>query len=272
MHTLRDRVAVVTGAASGIGRALSIELAREGCDLAICDVDEAGLSETAEEVRRIGRKVCTHRVDVADKARMQRYAAEVVGFHGRVHIVVNNAGVAVTDSFEQHSLEDWEWVVGVNFWGVIYGCKFFLPYLKQADEAHIVNVSSIFGWTGVPLQSSYSATKFAVRGLTDALWVELREHGIGVTGVYPGGVRTNIARSSRSVDPANKAYAVASIERHSIEPAQAAQRIVAGIKKKEVRVLITRLAYLIQSAERLSPTLSRYLASRLYKRWRRPAR
>lgn len=266
MRTLRDRVAVVTGSAGGIGRALAIELAREGCDLAISDVDEPGLEETRAAVQALGRKVCVHRVDVSDKARMQRYAEEVVAFHGRVHIVVNNAGVTLIDSFERQSLEDFEWVMAVNFWGVVYGCKFFLPYLKQADAGHIVNISSVFGMSGIPLQTSYSASKFAVRGMTDALWVELRQQGIGVTAVYPGGVRTNIARSSRSSDPSSKAAAVNMIERRSIEPADCAKRIISGIQKNQGRVLVTAETHIIDSLERVAPTLSRRLADWMYRR------
>lgn len=260
-------MAVVTGAASGIGRALSIELAREGCDLAICDVNEPGLEETRVAIQALGRKVCAHRVDVSDKARMQRYADEVVAFHGRVHIVVNNAGVAVIDTFEKQSLEDYEWVIAVNFWGVVYGCKFFLPYLKQAEEGHIVNISSVFGMSGIPLQSSYSASKFAVRGMTDALWVELRQQGIGVTGVYPGGVRTNIARASRSSDPAHIAAAIHIIDNQSIEPVDCAKRIIKGIRKNQGRVLVTPETHIVDSLERVSPALGRRVTDWMYRRY-----
>jgi NAD(P)-dependent dehydrogenase (short-subunit alcohol dehydrogenase family) len=267
MRILRDRVAVVTGAASGIGRALAIELAREGCDLAICDVDEPGLEQSRAAIQALGRKVCAHRVDVSDKARMRRYAEEVVAFHGRVHIVVNNAGVTAIDSFEEQSLEDFEWVMAVNFWGVVYGCKFFLPYLKQADEGHIVNISSVFGMSGIPLQSSYSASKFAVRGMTDTLWVELRQQGIGVTAVYPGGVRTNIARSSRSSDPSHKAAAVQLIASQSIEPVACAARIIKGIRKNQGRVLVTSETHIVDSLERVSPGLSRRVTDWMYRRF-----
>jgi NAD(P)-dependent dehydrogenase (short-subunit alcohol dehydrogenase family) len=267
MRILRDRVAVVTGAGSGIGRALAIELAREGCDLAICDVNEAGLEETRVAVQAQGRKVCAHRVDVSDKAQMERYADEVVAFHGRVHIVVNNAGVAAIDTFERQSLENFEWVIAVNFWGVVYGCKFFLPYLKQADEGHIVNISSVFGISGIPLQTSYSASKFAVRGMTDALWVELRQQGIAVTGVYPGGVRTGIGRSSRSSDPSHKALAINTIERESIEPAQCARRIIKGIQKNQARVLVTWETHLVDALERVAPALSRRVTDWMYRRY-----
>ena len=194
VRAFRDKVAVVTGAASGIGRALAQDLARRGADLALVDVSAAALAETAGLCAARGRGVTTHIADVADAARMKALAAEVVAAHGRVELLVNNAGVSVTGTFEEQSLDDWRWIVGVNFWGVVHGCKFFLPHLRRAREAHIVNLSSMFGLIGLPTQSSYCATKFAVRGFSEALWAELRGSGIGVTTVHPGGVRTNIAR------------------------------------------------------------------------------
>jgi short-subunit dehydrogenase len=266
MKKLKDRVAVVTGAASGIGRATSVALAREGCDLAISDVNEQGLAETAAEIRALGRRVCVHRVDVADKQRMRRYADEVIAEYGHVHVLVNNAGVTVTSTFEEHSIEDWEWIVGINFWGVIYGCKFFLPHLKQADEAHIVNLSSMFGLVGVPAQSSYCATKFAVRGLSEALWVELRQHNIGVTSVHPGGVRTAIAKSARSAQSEFKNLGVGVIERSSVSPERCAKLIVAAIKKNKLRQLVAPESFLVDSAKRLSPSLTQRLLQLGYRR------
>jgi short-subunit dehydrogenase len=255
MRTLKDRVAVVTGAASGIGRATSIELAREGCDLAICDVNDGGLAETAAEIRALGRRVCVHHVDVSDKERMRRYADEVIAEYNQVNVLVNNAGVSVTAEFDQHSIEDWEWIVGINFWGVLYGCKFFLPYLKQADEAHIVNLSSVFGIIGVPSQASYCATKFAVRGLSESLWVELKPLNIGVTSVHPAGVRTNIAKSSRAAREDLKNQAIEIIERFSVTPERCAKLIVSAIKKNKMRQLVTRESYIIDTVKRLWPAL-----------------
>jgi len=255
MKKLQDRVAVVTGAASGIGRATAIALAKEGCALALADVNEVGLEETAAAVRALGRKATTHRVDVADKDRMRRFADEVQEAHGAVHVLVNNAGVTVTAPFEEHSLEDWEWIVGINFWGVVYGCKFFLPYLKQADEAHIVNLSSLFGLIGVPAQSSYCATKFAVRGLSEALWVELKDLNIGVTAVHPGGVRTNIAKSARTEGAALKSFGIDLIERFSVSPERCARQIVQAIKTNKMRLLVTRETHFIDVAKRFSNVL-----------------
>jgi NAD(P)-dependent dehydrogenase (short-subunit alcohol dehydrogenase family) len=255
MRTLKDRVAVVTGAASGIGRATSIALAAEGCDLAIADVNEAGLNETAEKIRALGRRVRQDRVDVSNKDRVRHFADEVFAEYGRVDVLVNNAGVTITADFEEHTLEDWEWIVGINFWGVVYGCKFFLPYLKQAGEAHIVNVSSIFGILGVPGQSSYCATKFAVRGLSEALWVELKDHNIGVTSIHPAGVRTNIAKDARTKEEGKKDEAIKVIERYSVPPERCAELIVAAIKKNKMRQLVCRESHLFDLAKRMAPAL-----------------
>jgi NAD(P)-dependent dehydrogenase (short-subunit alcohol dehydrogenase family) len=269
MRELKGKVAVVSGAASGIGRAVSLELAREGCDLAICDVDAAGLEQTANEVRALGRRVSSHRVDVADREQMARYADQVVAEFGRVEILVNNAGVTVTADFEQHSLEDWEWILGVNLWGVIHGCKFFLPHLKQAGQAHIVNVSSVFGLIGVPGQSSYCATKFAVRGLSEALFAELKSHGIGVTCVHPAGVRTNIVRSARTADAAAKAQAIDFIDNNSITPERCAQQIVRAIRSDRIRLLDSPAAFAIDTIKRMIPVGSQRVIEYGYRRARR---
>ena len=267
MKVLKDRVAVVTGAGSGIGRATAIELAREGCDLAISDVNEAGLAQTAEAIRALGRRACSHRVDVSDKERMRRYADEVVAEYGRVNVLINNAGVTVTAEFQDHSLEDFEWLIGINFWGVVYGCKFFLPHLKQAGEGHIVNLSSVFGFAGFPAQSSYCASKFAVRGFSESLWVELREHNIGVTSIHPGGVRTNIAKSARSAGPAelqNTAEDI--IARAAVTPERCARLIVKAIKKNKMRQLVAVESHALDWLKRVSPVLPQRLLQGGYAR------
>jgi NAD(P)-dependent dehydrogenase (short-subunit alcohol dehydrogenase family) len=256
MRSFTDRIAVVTGAGSGIGRATSLELARAGCHLAISDINAEALEDTAQQIRALGRNVCTHVVDVSDKERMRAYADEVVDFHGGANILINNAGVTVAAPFAEHSLEDWEWIVGINFWGVVYGTKFFLPHLMAADEAHVVNLSSVFGLAGIPTQTSYCATKFAVRGFSEALWVELKQHGIGVTSVHPGGVRTSIARSARANDNEElKGQAIEIIERFSVTPEHCAKLIVKAIRKNRMRQLVTRESHLMDFFKRMSPTL-----------------
>lgn len=268
MRELKGRVAVVSGAASGIGRALSKLLAQRGCQLAICDLDQVGLEQTAAEVRALGGRVCQHRVDVADREQMQRYAEAVVAEYGKVEILVNNAGVTVTADFEQHSLEDWEWILGVNLWGAIHGCHFFLPHLKRAGEGHIVNISSVFGLMGVPGQSSYCTSKFAVRGLSEALWTELKPLNIGVTCVHPAGVRTNIVRSARTVDEATKAQAVDFIERNSITPERCAKRIVSAIIHNRMRLLVSPTAYAIDAVKRVVPAAAQHAIELGYRRTR----
>ena len=185
MHINQNTVAVITGAASGIGRALAVQLAQAGAQLALADVNEAALQETAQLVPT---KCTTHRVDVSDEARMQAFVAEVTAAHGRANLVINNAGVALYGTVEQLSTTDIAWLMGVNFWGVVYGTKYFLPVLQQQPAAHLVNISSIFGIVGFPGQSAYNASKFAVRGFTEALRHELTGSHVRVSCVHPGGI------------------------------------------------------------------------------------
>jgi short-subunit dehydrogenase len=253
VRSFQDKVAVVTGAASGIGRALAQELARRGAELALVDVSEAALAETAASIAATGRRVTTHVVDVADAARMEALAEAVVAAHGRVELLVNNAGVSVTGTFEEQSLDDWRWIVGVNFWGVVHGCKFFLPHLRKNAEGHIVNLSSTFGIVGMPTQSSYSATKFAVRGLSEALWAELRGSGIGVTSVHPGAVKTNIVRASRSADPSAKQQMALRFDRMAMAPEKVARKILRAVERDKLRVVISPAAHAADWAKRLFP-------------------
>jgi len=268
MRTLRDRVAVVTGAASGIGRATAVALARQGCHLALVDVNESGLAEVREDVERLGRRATTHVADVAQREAVRNLVGDVEREHSAVHILVNNAGVSVAASFEQHSLEDFEWLMGINFWGVIYGCKFFLPLLRRAPEGHIVNISSVFGLVGVPLNSSYCASKFAVRGFSESLRAELTGSSIGVTSVHPGGVKTNIVKASRFAEPEDMQGLQERVTRafeRMLPPERAAESIVRGVRRNSPRVLITREAHLIDAAKRAFPAWASELVGR---RWR----
>jgi len=253
MRSFENKVAVITGAASGIGRALAQQLAQRGAELALVDVNASALAETAASVAATGRRVTTHIVDVADAARMEALAETVVAQHGRVELLVNNAGVSVTGTFEEQSLDDWRWIVGVNLWGVVHGCKFFLPHLRRAEEAHIVNLSSTFGIVGMPTQSSYCATKFAVRGLSEALWAELRGSGIGVTSVHPGAVKTNIVRDSRSADANAKQQMALRFDRMAMTPEKAAALILRAVERDKLRVMICPEARAADWAKRLFP-------------------
>jgi NAD(P)-dependent dehydrogenase (short-subunit alcohol dehydrogenase family) len=269
MKRLEGRTAVVTGAGGGIGRAVADRLARAGCHLALCDRNEAALAETAESVQARGRRASQHVVDVSSRKSMEALVDEVLSFHGSVHVLVNNAGVTVVSSFENQSLDDFEWLMGVNFWGVVYGCKLFLPALLAADEAHIVNMSSVFGIMGVPMQSAYSASKFAVRGLSESLRAELSSTHVGVTSVHPAGVATNIVRDARYSARAfgnMKAGLVERFARKMQPPELIAERILLAVQKNQPRVLVARGARVIDTMQRASPVLGSRIVARVWKR------
>lgn len=257
MRDFSNRVAVVTGAASGIGAELALHLAREGADLALADIDPEGMQRAADRVAELGRKVSTHRVDVSDRRLMELLPEEVMEAHGRIDVLINNAGVSVGASLEEHELEDFEWVVGINLWGVVYGCKFFLPYLKQSDDAYIVNLSSVFGLVGVPRQTSYCATKFAVRGLSESLGGELAGTSVRVLSVHPGGIKTNIVKKSRyrgkSLDSRDRV--IKWFEKRAMPPEKAADIIVGAMKRGAERVLVAPEAYGIDVIKRLVPVI-----------------
>ena len=260
MKTVQGKVAAITGAGSGIGRATAILLARKGCHVAISDVNEKGLAETEEQCRQAGVKVSAARVDVASREEVQNWAGLVVRELGSVHIIINNAGVALGSTIEDMSYEDFEWLMDINFWGVVHGTKSFLPLIKAAGEGHIVNISSIFGLIGVPTQGAYNAAKFAVKGFTEALRQELEVEGspIGVTSVHPGGIKTNIARGARltmrkgwvdeqSTRDFEKLFAT--------PPEQAAEDILQAILKNRRRQLIGTDAIVVDLMQRVLPTL-----------------
>jgi NAD(P)-dependent dehydrogenase (short-subunit alcohol dehydrogenase family) len=257
MRDFSGKVAVITGAASGIGRALAAELAQRGCDLAIVDINDDGLQGTERLVSDAGRRVTRHVVDVSDREAMEALPETVVAAHGVVDIVVNNAGVSVAATLEDHSIEDFEWLVGINFWGVVYGSKFFLPYLRRSDDAYIVNMSSMFGLVGVPGQSSYCATKFAVRGFSEAIAAELADTPIRVLSVHPGGISTNIARATRwaASHAGLRDKTVRFFEQRTMPADKAALRIVEAMRRGRGRVLIGAEAYLTDYVKRAVPVL-----------------
>ena len=273
MNTLSDKVAAVTGAASGIGRALATNLADRGCHLAISDVNEQGLQETANLVADTSVKVTTHIVDVADRDQVYQYAEDVVNQHSRANIIINNAGVAVADTIECVSYEDFEWVVGINFWGVVYGTKAFLPYLKKEPEGHIVNISSINGIIPNPFNGPYCSTKFAVKGFTETLCQELRGTSVGVTVVHPGGIATDIARNARvrrHINP-NKSpdEMAADFDENVVRNTAdfAAQTIISGIEKNKQRVLVGGDARFMDRMTRLFPVTATKFLSHLVHKW-----
>jgi short-subunit dehydrogenase len=263
MENLKGKVAVVTGAGSGIGRALAEQLAGEGCHLALADINEDALSKVATALRESGTRVSTHAVNVARREQMQQFVAEVIRQHTVVDLLINNAGVMLTQTTRDVSQEDLEWIMGINVWGVLHGTKLFLPHLLERERARIVNISSILGLMGSAAAPVYCLTKFAVRGFTEGLRLELAGTNVGVTCVYPGGVRTNLFNNSRVykdfVDPTiDRPDKSASAERFNQAfglsgPAQAARTIVEGIKRNKERVLIGRDARFVDLVTRLLP-------------------
>ncbi|WP_298367088.1 SDR family NAD(P)-dependent oxidoreductase [uncultured Bradyrhizobium sp.] len=261
MTAISGSAAAVTGAASGIGRALAHELALRGCDLAIADRDEAGLQAAAAEIAKVSpRKVTVHRLDVSEPGQIAAFAEAAGVAHPGLNIVVNNAGVALLGEFCEIEQAQMEWLFNINFWGVVHGTRAFLPLLSRQREAHIVNISSIFGILAPPGQSAYCAAKFAVRGFSESLRHELAvaNSSVRLSVVHPGGVATNIARNSRSgtgiTDNARRAE---SIERFDAlartTPTAAAQRIIAGIEKNQPRILIGKDARFMDLLQRFRP-------------------
>ncbi len=257
MSFLSTGVAVVTGAGSGIGRALAQQLGAAGSALALADIDEAGLLETAQSLEKKSALVTTHVVDVADEADMRTFAENVGTKHGRVTLLINNAGVSLHGDFAEISLDDFRWLMNINFWGTVYGVKYFMPILKPEKRAHIVNLSSVFGLIGPAGQCAYAASKFAVRGFTEALRHELEGGTVGVSCVHPGGIRTPIARRSRIGAGASASKREENIERFErlarTPPEKAAERILRGVECREPRILIGTDAYQIDVLQRLRP-------------------
>lgn len=252
MKSLKDKVVVITGAGSGIGRALAVEAAREGSLLAISDVNEAGLAETVELVKQAGSgEVKADRLDVADRAAFETYAAGVVEHFGRVNVVINNAGVALSGRVEDLEFDDIDWIIGINWWGVVHGTKFFLPHLIASGDGHVVNISSLFGLVSMPDQAFYNASKYAVRGFTEALREEMLidKHKVGVTAVHPGGIKTSVARSARysAKDDAATSARFFDEKLAKMSPEKAARIIVKGIHKNQARVLVGLDAHVIHN-------------------------
>jgi short-subunit dehydrogenase len=266
MTVIRGSAAAVTGAASGIGRALALELAARGCDLALADRDEAGLQSVTAEIAKTQTdaappcKVTIHRLDVSNPAEIADFARDAASAHPGLNIVVNNAGVALLGQFAEIDQAQMDWLFDINFWGVVHSTRAFLPQLTRQKEAHIVNLSSIFGIVAPPGQSAYAAAKFAVRGFSEALRHELQaaKSSVRLSVVHPGGVLTDIARNSRTgagvTDNVRRAQ---SIERFDAAakttPRAAALRIITGIEKNQPRILIGNDARFMDILQRLRP-------------------
>lgn len=256
---LEGRTAIVTGAASGIGRGTAQALARRGCNLALADLNEEGLVETASLAAGHGVEISRHRLDVADREAVAAFPEKVLAAHGRADLLFNNAGVAIGGTFEQVAEEDFDWLMEINFWGVVRMTRAFLPILRASGQARIVNVSSIFGIIAPPGQTAYCASKFAVRAFSESLRRELEAEGakIGVTVVHPGGVATSIAKNARPPRGVNDIDLDAQKERFEkflrMPPEKAGEIIVRGVEKERPRIVVGNDARFMAAVERLAP-------------------
>jgi NADP-dependent 3-hydroxy acid dehydrogenase YdfG len=262
------KVCVVTGAGSGIGRALSLDLAGRGARLALSDIDgERVESSRAACEQRGAREVLAARLDVSERAAVFAHADAVLERFGTVNLVVNNAGVALEGTVLDTSIDDYEWIMGINFWGVVYGCKAFLPHLVTSGDGYVVNISSIFGIVAVPGQSGYHAAKFAVRGFTESLREEMlmAGHPVGVSCVHPGGVKTDIARAARSeIDERERVERFQQLAR--LTPEQAARIILKGVAARRARILVGNDARALDLLQRATGARYQELVWRVAKR------
>lgn len=271
MKSFENKVAAITGAGSGIGRELAYDLARQGCKLALSDVNAEGLAETAAQARRLGVQVSESLVNVADRDSVHAWADQVVAEFGVVNAIFNNAGVAQGGTVEGNEYADYEWIMNINFWGVVNGTKAFLPYIKASGSGHIVNISSVFGLFAQPGMSAYNASKFAVRGFTESLRQELDMAACGVSAscVHPGGIKTNIAKTARMNTSLNHVTGQdADLVRQQFNdqllrttPEKAARVIINGVLANKRRILIGPDAYALDSMQRLLPAFYQRLVT-----------
>jgi len=278
MKNFKNKVAAITGAASGMGRTLAVELARRGCHLSLSDVNEAGLSETAQMARQHGVKVTTTKLDVANRDAVFAWADQTATDHGQVNLIFNNAGVSLTVNLDVVKQSDFDWIMGINFWGVVYGTQAFLPHLKKSGDGHVINTSSLFGLMAVPTQGTYNATKFAVRGYTEALRMELELAGVPVsaTCVHPGGIATNIAKAGKFDDSMERVAGV-SIDKQrkmadkmisTTTAESAALQILKAVENNERRVLVGPDARALDKLVRLMGSAYQVLIIRRLRRMR----
>jgi NAD(P)-dependent dehydrogenase (short-subunit alcohol dehydrogenase family) len=260
MRNLRDKVIAITGAGSGIGRALAVQLAEERSKLAICDIDESSVLETADALNGSCR-VMVAAVDVSKRIAVESWAADVVKVYGHVDVIINNAGVCAKGAVEELSYDDFHWVIDINLWGVIHGVKAFVPYMKLRPESHIVNISSLNAFVPFPENSPYNISKYAVAGFSETLMQELRGTRISVTCVHPGGVDTNIVRRSRNYTE-DEAALFQGLARVSAD--QAARAIICGIKRNKQRLVIGADATLLSICKRILPMTTVWATGRWF--------
>jgi NAD(P)-dependent dehydrogenase (short-subunit alcohol dehydrogenase family) len=265
---LQGRTVLVTGAGSGIGRETALLAARRGADVAICDVDEAGLADVEASAQAFGRSVLARRVDVADREQMRGFADAVHEEAGVVDLLVNNAGVGLGAGLLESELEDWDWIVAINIMGVVHGCHFFLPpMVERGQGGHVANLSSAAGFYATPSLVAYSATKFAVLGLSESLREELQPHGIGVTAICPGIINTPITSSARmrgaAAEPGARERIVAMYRRRNYGPDRVARNILKAVERNRSVAPISPEAWVAYAMKRVSPRLAGWTARRM---------
>lgn len=273
MKNLKDKVVAISGAGSGIGRATAVALASLGCRLALSDINEKGLSETVDQCARFNVRTIPTVLNVVDRQAVQTWARATRQAFGKVNIIVNNAGVSISSTAEDISYEDFEWLMNINFWGVVYGTKAFLPYLKQSGEGHIVNMSSLLGIIALPTSCAYNASKFAVRGFSESLRQELvvEKFPVNVTCVLPGVIKTNIVSNGRVVP--NDRWGLIDSRRSGKDfkkaaytsPEKAAKAIIKAIRANRSRILIGADAKLLDAVQRLLPVRYQNILTLLFK-------
>ena len=263
MHVWNNKVVVITGAGSGIGQAVALHVAELGCHIALVDISEKGLAETQEKLLTFSGSYSSHVVDVTDKGQMQKLPEAVIKQHGCVDVLFNNAGITINKTFNTHTLDDWEQVVGINLWGVIYGCKYFMPYLANQPEAFIINTSSLAGFLGMPNQTSYCVTKAAVKALSEALYAECKGENIHVISVHPGAINTKIfdfaIQHSDDREASKKMFD--KVKRFAMKPEVAAEKIIGAAVKKRQRIVIGVDAHVVEIMKRLMPVAVHWLFS-----------
>ncbi len=274
VSNLAGKTVLVTGAASGIGRETALAFARLGADLVVCDVNAAGAARTADDIRALGRKATPHTVDVADAEQMRRFADAVHAEVEAVDILVNNAGVGLGAGLLDTTLEDWEWILGINLRGVVHGCHFFVPKMvARGRGGHVVNTASAAAFVATEALAAYSTTKFAVLGLSEALRDELKPHGIGVTAICPGIINTPITASSRlrgkAAAPGAREMMVSFYQRRNYGPERVAEKIVKAVARNAAVAPVSPEAWAMYLLKRLSPGLTAWLNRTMADRFQR---